>query len=59
MSAQMPALGELVEMLYSTEHPHVVDSRYTESVLGVHATSLDPVLQETLAALRAAEATIS
>jgi hypothetical protein len=46
-------------MLYSTEHPHVIDSRYTESVLDIHATSLNPVLRETLAALRTAEATTS
>ncbi len=59
MSAQTPVLGELIEMLYSTEHPYVIDSRNTETMLNVHATPLDPVLRETLAALRGVEATSS
>lgn len=40
-------------MLYSTEHPHLLDATYTETVLNVRPTPLDVVLRETLATVRA------
>lgn len=49
MARTQPMFGELLEMLYSNESPHVLDSTYTEAVLGVRPTPLDLVLRETLA----------
>jgi nucleoside-diphosphate-sugar epimerase len=49
LAAQQPLFAELVEMLYSTEGPHVLDSSETEAVLGVRPTPLDTVLREMLA----------
>lgn len=49
MARTQPMFGELLEMLYSNESPHVLDSTYTEAVLGVRPTALDVVLRETLA----------
>jgi nucleoside-diphosphate-sugar epimerase len=49
MARTQPMFGELLEMLYSNENPHVLDSSYTEAVLGVRPTALDVVLRETLA----------
>jgi len=49
MSQTQPMFGELLEMLYSNENPHVLDSAFTQEVLGARATSLDDVLRATLA----------
>jgi nucleoside-diphosphate-sugar epimerase len=49
LAAQQPLFGELVELLYSNENPHVIDSTQTEAILGVRPTPLDAVLRETLA----------
>ncbi|WP_199443549.1 NAD-dependent epimerase/dehydratase family protein [Umezawaea beigongshangensis] len=49
LAQQQPLFGELVELLYSNENPHVIDSTRTEAVLGVRPTPLDAVLRETLA----------
>ncbi|GIE92023.1 NAD-dependent epimerase/dehydratase family protein [Actinoplanes regularis] len=56
MAAETPLFAELLEMLYSTEHPHLLDATYTEAMLGVHPTPLDTVLRETVDALRTVEA---
>lgn len=44
-----PVFAELMEMMYSNENPHVIDSTHTEAILGVHPTPLDAVLREILA----------
>jgi nucleoside-diphosphate-sugar epimerase len=49
LAQQEPLFGELVELLYSNENPHVIDSTQAEAVLGVRATPLDVVLREALA----------
>jgi nucleoside-diphosphate-sugar epimerase len=49
LAAQQPLFAELVEMLYSTEDPHVLDSTETEAVLAVRPTPLDTVLREMVA----------
>jgi hypothetical protein len=40
--------GELMEMMYSNENPHVIDASRTEAILGVKSTPLDTVLPEVL-----------
>lgn len=57
MARTQPMFGELLEMLYSNESPHVLDSTYTEEVLGVRPTPLDAVLRHTLAGEVAKERT--
>jgi nucleoside-diphosphate-sugar epimerase len=52
LSRTQPVFGELLEMLYSNENPHVLDSALTEEVLGVRATPLDVVVNRTLAGER-------
>nr|WP_243876290.1 hypothetical protein [Streptomyces sp. 846.5] len=47
LAAETPLMGELIEMLYATENPHILDSTETESALGVTATPLDEVLLAT------------
>ncbi|MEU3459538.1 NAD-dependent epimerase/dehydratase family protein [Streptomyces sp. NPDC006733] len=47
LAVGVPIYGELVEMLYATEHPHLLDSTETERVLGVHPGDLDEVLLAT------------
>ncbi|MFG2844809.1 NAD-dependent epimerase/dehydratase family protein [Kitasatospora sp. NPDC048296] len=47
LAERNPLFGELVEMLYATENPHVLDSTDTERALGVTATALDEVLLAT------------
>ncbi|MFC1400344.1 MULTISPECIES: NAD-dependent epimerase/dehydratase family protein [Streptacidiphilus] len=47
LAADSPILGELVEMLYATENPHILDSTGTERALGLTATPLDQVLLAT------------
>ncbi|MER7755360.1 NAD-dependent epimerase/dehydratase family protein [Kitasatospora sp. NPDC097643] len=42
-----PIYGELVEMLYATENPHVLDSTGTERALGLTPTGLDEALLAT------------
>lgn len=49
LAQQQPLFAELVELLYSNENPHVLDSTRTEAVLGVRPTPLDEVLRATLA----------
>ncbi|PZA21309.1 NAD-dependent epimerase [Modestobacter versicolor] len=49
LARQQPLFAELLEVLHSNEHPHVLDSARTEEVLGVKATPLETVLQATLA----------
>jgi nucleoside-diphosphate-sugar epimerase len=49
LARQQPLFGELMEMMYSNENPHVIDSSRSEAVLGVQATPLDTVLQDILA----------
>jgi nucleoside-diphosphate-sugar epimerase len=49
LARQQPLFGELMEMMYSNENPHVIDSSRTEAVLGVQPTPLDTVLQDILA----------
>jgi nucleoside-diphosphate-sugar epimerase len=49
LARQQPLFGELVELLYSNENPHLIDSTQTEAVLGVRPTPLDTVLRATLA----------
>jgi nucleoside-diphosphate-sugar epimerase len=49
LAQQQPLFAELIEMLYSNENPHVLDSTRTEAVLGVRPTPLDTVLRETVA----------
>lgn len=49
MAQTQPVFGELLEMLYSNENPHILDSTRTQEVLGVRATPLDIVLNRTLA----------
>ncbi|GMA86682.1 hypothetical protein GCM10025868_19320 [Angustibacter aerolatus] len=41
--------ASLLEMLYSNESPHILDSAFTQEVLGVRPTPLDAVLRHTLA----------
>ena len=48
LARQQPLFAELLEMLYSNEHPHVLSSTRTEAVLGIQATPLETVLQATL-----------
>ncbi|WP_042447700.1 NAD-dependent epimerase/dehydratase family protein [Streptacidiphilus jiangxiensis] len=47
LSKQNPVFGELVEMLYATENPHILDSTETERMLGVRPTALDEALLAT------------
>lgn len=49
LAEQQPLFGELVELAYSNERPHVLDSSRTEAALGLRPTSLDTVLRETVA----------
>jgi nucleoside-diphosphate-sugar epimerase len=49
LAQRQPLFAELVEVLYSNENPHVLDSARTEAVLGVRPTPLDAVLRATLA----------
>ncbi|WP_410566216.1 NAD-dependent epimerase/dehydratase family protein [Amycolatopsis sp. cmx-4-61] len=49
LAQRQPLFAELLEVLYSNENPHVLDSARTEAVLGVRPTPLEPVLRETLA----------
>ncbi|GIJ57804.1 NAD-dependent epimerase/dehydratase family protein [Virgisporangium aurantiacum] len=49
LAAATPVLGELVEMLYSTENPQLLDTTATDAVLGVRPTPLDTVLRELVA----------
>lgn len=55
LAADSALFGELVEMLYSTENPHVLDSTVTERTLGLTATPLDEVLLATADGLGAAD----
>lgn len=48
MARTQPMFGELLEMLYSNETPHILDSTRTQAVLGVRATPLDAVLRDML-----------
>ncbi|MDF2696918.1 MAG: oxidoreductase, partial [Labilithrix sp.] len=41
-------LREVVEMAYLFEQPCLLDSSDTERVLGVHASSLDTMVRDTL-----------
>jgi hypothetical protein len=45
---EQPLFAEPLEMLYSNEQPHVLDSTRTEAVLGIQPTPLETVLQATL-----------
>jgi nucleoside-diphosphate-sugar epimerase len=49
-AAQLPAIGfqEAVEMLYLFDRPLLVDATDTERLLGVAASSLDAMIQDTL-----------
>ena len=49
LAEHQPLFGELVEILYNNEDPHLLDSTHTEAVLGLRPTPLATVLQETLA----------
>ena len=49
MARTQPMFGELLEMLYSNENPHILDSTRTQEVLGVRPTPLDTVLRDVLA----------
>ena len=49
LARQQPVFGELMEMMYSNENPHVSDSSRTEAILGVKPTPLDTVLGEMVA----------
>ncbi|GAB3682227.1 NAD-dependent epimerase/dehydratase family protein [Angustibacter aerolatus] len=49
LARTQPMFGELLEMLYSNESPHILDSAFTQEVLGVRPTPLDAVLRHTLA----------
>ena len=49
LARQQPVFGELMEMMYSNENPHVIDASRTEAILGVEPTPLDTVLREVLA----------
>jgi len=51
LAADQPFFGALVEQLYATEHPHLLDSAETERALGVTARPLDDVLLATARAL--------
>lgn len=46
-----PVLGELIEMLYATEHPHILDSTETRRVLGLSPADLDAALLDTVRGL--------
>lgn len=50
IGAFSPLVRELTEMMYEFEEPFVVDSSRIASELGVHATTLDRAVAETLAA---------
>lgn len=43
-----PVVAELIEMLYSFEHPDVMDSALTERTFGLTATPLERVIAETI-----------
>jgi len=47
LAEQNPVIGELAEMLYATENPHILDSTTTERTLGVVRSPLDEVLVAT------------
>ncbi|MDX6356884.1 MAG: hypothetical protein QOF98_3787 [Streptomyces sp.] len=47
LAEQNPVIGELAEMLYATENPHILDSTTTERALGIERTPLDEVLVAT------------
>lgn len=44
-------LGELIEMLYATEHPHILDSAETRRALGPTPADLDAALLDTVRGL--------
>jgi nucleoside-diphosphate-sugar epimerase len=47
LGEQDSIMAELVEIQYLDREPHVLDSAHTETVLGVSATPVDSVLEET------------
>ncbi|MFJ9442140.1 hypothetical protein ACIRRH_09725 [Kitasatospora sp. NPDC101235] len=47
LAERNPVFGELIEMLYATENPHVLDSTDTQHTLGVTPTTLDEALLAT------------
>jgi nucleoside-diphosphate-sugar epimerase len=48
LARHQPLFGELTEMMYSNENPHVIDSSHTEATLGMKPTPLATVLQQML-----------
>jgi nucleoside-diphosphate-sugar epimerase len=48
LGEQDSIMAELVEIQYLDREPHVLDSAHTEAVLGVSATPVDSVLEETV-----------
>jgi nucleoside-diphosphate-sugar epimerase len=53
LAEQNPLFGELIEMLYATENPHILDSTETERALGITPTGLDEALLATARGLAA------
>ncbi|MFD4275248.1 hypothetical protein R2B67_16980 [Streptomyces cyaneofuscatus] len=51
LAVTTPVLGELIEMLYATEHPHILDSAETRRTLGLTPADLDAALLDTVRGL--------
>ncbi|MFJ9420392.1 NAD-dependent epimerase/dehydratase family protein [Streptomyces sp. NPDC101227] len=55
LAATTPLFGELIEMLYATEHPHLLDSTESERTLDITPSDLDSVLLATAHGLTSQE----
>ncbi|MFF3995113.1 NAD-dependent epimerase/dehydratase family protein [Streptomyces cyaneofuscatus] len=51
LAVTTPVLGELIEMLYATERPHILDSAETRRTLGLTPADLDAALLDTVRGL--------